>query len=125
MFSFRKILNIASCIILLLSLVSASGLTGISTNFERQKTELVSSKPSVKNTSVALYKTSARVYQTVIYNHYTIFNFKCLLNKQLFDFSLTLKSQKETTLQFLKHKLLEQNLIAQINTSNYKNSFIK
>ena len=124
MLTFRKLLNIVSCLLLLLLLVSASDYTGISTNYESLKTELAISKPSYENASVAQYKPSIKSYQSQKLNLYTVFNFKCLLNIHYFNFSITQKSQNEARLQFSKHPVLKQNLIAQINISKYQNNFI-
>ncbi|WP_298555347.1 hypothetical protein [uncultured Algibacter sp.] len=120
MFSFKRILNIASCFLLLLSLVSASGFTSTSTNYESPKTELVSKNTPIESTSFVKYYSFAKTYQTLIFNPFIVFNFKCLLKIHSFDFSITLKSQKETTLQSLEYPFLEQNLIAQINMSKYQ-----
>ena len=109
---------------LLISLVSFSGFIGVSTQIQKPQTELVISTNSIWTSAKQnnhLHTTSSKVS----FNQHTVFSFKFFLNKQLLEINVTLKSQKETTLQFLKYQFLEQNLIAQINTSKYQNSFIK
>lgn len=120
MLSFRKILNVVSCCILLVSLISVSGSTSISSNYESQQTELIRIIPTLENVSVAQYKSPIKSLKTLAHNQFIVFNFKVLLNIHYFDFSITLRSQKSTTIQCLKFKLLEQNLIARNNTSYYK-----
>ena len=124
MLNTKRIQLFFSSLMLLISLVSFSGFTDVSTQIQKRQTELLTSTNS-KWTSAKqdnyLYKTSSKVS----FNQYTVFSFKLFLNRQLLDFDVRLKSQKETTLQFLKYQVLEQNLIAQINTNNYQNNFIK
>lgn len=124
MLNTKRISLFFSSLLLIISLVSVSGFAPVLSNYETPKTELVNSISTIENASVAQYKSPTKTHQTVIYNQFMVFNFKCLLNIHYFDISLTFKSQKEATLKFLEYQLLEQNLIAQINTSNYKNSFI-
>lgn len=109
---------------LLISLVSFSRFTGVSTQIQKPQTELLTNTNSIWTSAKQnnhLHTASSKVS----FNQHTVFSFKFFLNKQLLDFDVTLKSQKETTLQFLKYQVLEQNLIVQINTSNYQNNFIK
>jgi len=124
MLNTKKIQLFFSSLMLLVSLVSFSGFTGISTEIQKPQTELFTSTNSIwasANQNSHLHRTSSKVS----FNQHTVFSFKFFLNKQLLDFDVILKSQKETTLQFLEYQILEQNLIAQINTSKYQNSFIK
>lgn len=114
----NKIQLFFSSLALLVSLVSFSGFTYVSN--QKPQTELVSKAKIANKTSSSNYNYKAYSYQKVVHNHFTIFNFNCLLNKQLFDVSITLKSQKEKTLQFLDYQFLEQNLIAQNKTSKYQ-----
>ena len=122
---FIKILKIANRLFLFLSLISVSGFTAISSNYESTKTELLYSKPSVKTASFAQYNYSTKIYQSLIYNQYIVFYFKCLFNIHNLDFTTTLKSQNKTKLELIQNPLLEQNLIAQINTSIHQHDFIK
>ncbi len=124
MLNTKRIQLFFSSLILLISLASFSGFTGVSTQTQKPQTELLTSTNSIW-TYVKQNNYLNTTPLKVNFNQYTVFSFKFFLNRQLLDFNITLKAQKETTLQFLQHRLLEQNLIAQINTSNYKNSFIK
>ena len=120
----KRIQLFFSSLMLLISLVSFSGFIGVSTQIQKPQTELVISTNSIWTSAKQnnhLHTTSSKVS----FNQHTVFSFKFFLNKQLLDINVTLKSQKETTLQFLKYQFLEQNLIAQINTSKYQNNFIK
>lgn len=108
----------------MLSLASVSGFTSISINLEKPKTELVSSQR--RNVSdVTKYKNIPSNHLTITHSNFTHFNFKLLLNTHKINTLNTLKSQKRATIQFLKPQFLEQNLIAKINTGNYKVYFIK
>lgn len=118
-----KIKHITAFILLMLTLVSVSGFTSVSTHYEKQKIELVSTKKSNKS-SVAQYQVITHTSQIVGYSYFTIFNFSNLLKKHQFDISIALKAQKNVKILFLDYQFLKQNLIAQINSSNYKNNFI-
>ena len=120
MLSFRKTLNFITSFVFLLSLISVSGFTSVSTNIETPKTEIVERVLIEESTSNAHYKTSTKTYKTETLNPFATFNFKCILNIHSFYFTLTLKSQKELTRQFLNNLHLEQNLIAQIKASKHK-----
>lgn len=118
-----KIKHITAFILLMLTLVSVSGFTSVSTHYEKQKIELVSTKKANKS-SVAQYQAITHTSQIVGYSYFTIFNFSNLLKKHQFDISIALKAQKNVKILFLDYQFLKQNLIAQINSSNYKNNFI-
>ena len=123
MLNIKRIQHFFSSLMLLVSLVSFSGFTG-TTQIQKPQTELLTSTNSIwtsANQNDYLYTTSSKFS----FNQHTIFNFKLFLTRQLLDIEVTLKSQKETTLQFLEYQFLERNLIAQINTSKYQNNFIK
>lgn len=120
----KKIKLYLSSLILFISLVSFSGFTGVSTQVQKPQTELLSNTTSIwasAKQNVQLYTTSSKVSFT----QHHVFSFKCFLNQQLLNYDVTFKSQKKITLHFLKYQFLEQNLIAQINTSTYQNDFIK
>lgn len=119
----KQILHFLSSFILLISLVSFSGFTAASTQTQKHQTEIIARTNSVRPYSKQFFFTHT-VQQKVRFNQFTVFNFKLFLNKQLLNFNITLKSQKKITLEFFKHPFLKQNLIAQINSSNYKNNFI-
>lgn len=124
MLNTKRIQFFFSSLILIISLVSFSGFTGVSTQIQKPQTELLTSTNSIW-TSAKENNYLSTTPLKVSLNQYTVFSFKLFLNRQLLDFNITLKSQKKATIQFLKYQLLEQNLIAQINTSDYQNSFIK
>ncbi|TGV02092.1 hypothetical protein [Flavivirga rizhaonensis] len=125
MLSFKSIQNIFNCLALLITLVSFSGFTSVSFNYEKPQTELLVSKYKNNNSSVKQYKPFTKKAQKVVLNQYIVFSFKSLLNIHAFDFNITLKSQKKTILQFENYNnLLEQNLIAQTHTIKSKGVFI-
>ncbi|WP_396603157.1 hypothetical protein [Algibacter sp. R77976] len=104
---------------LLLSLISFSGYTVTSIPLQKTQTELVTSINSIW----ASAKENNYLKTTplkVSLNHFTVFNFKFFLNNQLLDFNTSLKSQKNSTIKFLKHLFLKQNLIAKTTTFKYK-----
>ena len=126
MWSLKRIQNIFSCLALLISLASFSGFTSISFNYEKPQTELFVSKYKNNHSTDKQCKSFARNFQKVICNQYIVFNFKSLLNIRALNFNITLKSQKETILQFENYNnLLEQNLIAQTHTIKSKSVFIE
>ena len=114
----NKIQLFFSSLVLLVSLVSFSGFTYVPN--QKPQTELVTEAKIADKTSFSNYNYKAYSHQKVVHNQFTVFNFNCLLNKQLFDVSITVKSQKEKTLQFLEYQFLEQNLIAKNKTSEYQ-----
>lgn len=118
-----KIKHITAFILLMLTLVSVSDFTSVSTHYEKQKTELVSTKKTNKP-SVTQYQTITHTSQITGCNYFTIFNFSNLLKKHQFDISIALKAQKNVKSLFLNYQFLKQNLIAQTNSSNYKNNFL-
>lgn len=106
-------------LVLVITLATASGFTGVSTNLKKPKTELLCSK-NTHTKNVYNYQVSPISYKHLAFNNFIVFNFKCLLNSHIFDISNTLQSQKKATIKLLKQNLLEQNLIAQLNTRSYK-----
>ncbi|MDD7886475.1 hypothetical protein [Flavivirga sp. 57AJ16] len=126
MLSLKRIQNILSCLTLLITLVSFSGFTSVSSNYEKPQTELLVSKYKSNHSTDKQYKPFTKNFQKVICNQYLVFSFKSLLNIHTFNFSITLKSQKETILQFENYNnLLKQNLIAQTHTIKSKSVFIE
>lgn len=127
MLSLKRIPNIFSSLVLLITLVSFSGFTGISSsNYEKPQTELFVSKHKSSHSTVKQYKALTKRSQKVVFNQFLVFSFKSLLNSHAFDFTVTLKSQKETILQFENYNnLLEQNLIAHTHTCHSKSVFLK
>lgn len=108
----KRIQNIFSCFLLLISLISFSGFIGTPVLSEKPQIELVAKDQKKLNSNIKQFKPLTKGYCGVLINHYTIFNFKNFLNIQAFNFSVTLKSQKETSLPFIGLHTLEQNLIA-------------
>ena len=126
MLSLKRIQNIFSYLVLLITLASFSGFTSISSNYEKPQTELLVSKYRSSQSAVKQYNPFAKKFKKVVYNQYIVFSFKSLLNIHAFNFNITLKSQKETILQFENYNnLLEQNLIAQTHTRHSKSVFIE
>ena len=98
----------------------------MSSNYERPQTEIFVSKYKNGHSTVKQYKSLTKRTQKVVSNQYLVFSFKSLLNIHAFDFNITLKSQKETILQFENYNnLLEQNLIAQTHTRHTESVFLK
>ncbi|MDO5977971.1 hypothetical protein [Flavivirga spongiicola] len=129
MLSLKRIQNIFSYLVLLITLVSFSGFTSISSNYEKPQIELPVSKYRSSQSTVKQHNPFTKKFKKfkkVAYNQYLVFSFKSLLNIHTFNFNITLKSQKETILQFENYNnLLEQNLIAQTHTRNSKSVFIE
>ncbi len=126
MLSISRIQNIFSYLALLITLVSFSGFTSVSSNYERPQTELLVSKYRSDDSTVKEYQPLTKRSQKVAFNQYIVFSFKSLLNMHAFDFNLTFKSQKEAILLFENcNNLLEQNLIAQTFTIKSKSLFIE
>ncbi|AUP80398.1 hypothetical protein [Flavivirga eckloniae] len=122
----KRIPNIFSCLVLLISLVSFSGFTGISSNYEKPQTELVVSKHNRNESNTKTYKTSSKRVHKVVFNEYIVFSFKSLLNIHTFNFTITLKSQKKNILEFEDYDtLLKQNLIARAHSTNSKSTFLE
>lgn len=116
----KRIQLLFSSLLLFITLVSVSGSAPISSNYEKVKTEIVSSHLTLENATNAQYKSHTKTNRTAIFNSFIAFNFKSILNMHSFDFSLSLKSQKNKTKHFLNYLLLEQNLIAQIKNTKHK-----
>ena len=112
-----------SSLLLLISLISLSGYAGVSTNFEKQKTELVS-HGTFNNSTVAKYLIAKYPQQKIINNYFTLFNFGSLLKKHHNNYSIALKSQKEIKIKFFNFQFIMQKLNAKINSTKYKNNFI-
>ncbi|GAA4887292.1 hypothetical protein GCM10023311_08790 [Flaviramulus aquimarinus] len=125
MLSFKRKQHIISYLLLLITLITFSGFTYTSSNFEKTQTELVVFSHEDYNSSVEAFQYSTKVLKYISYNPYLIFNFKGLLNLHYFNFVVTLKHQKKTVLQFLNHFNLEQNLIAQTHSIHYQGVFIE
>ena len=126
MLSLKRIQDIVSYLALLISLVSFSGFTSMSSNYEKPQTELFVSEYKSSHSTAKQYKPLTKRSQKVSFNQYLVFSFKSLLNIHAFDFTVTLKSQKETILQFENYNnLLEQNLIAQTHTRHSKSVFME
>ncbi len=108
-------------VVLMITLISFSGVSSTVTNFSTVQIELVSNRYNVDNAKVLYGDAKFNSRQNIIYNQYTDFTFGSLLKGHNFNFSVTFKSQKETILQFNEfHNTLQQNLIAQIHSSNFK-----
>lgn len=116
---YKKIKHVIAFFILIITLATVSGFTGTSTNFSKPKTELLYSKNANTN-NAAKYQINTISSETLDFNSFSIFNFKCLLNKHAFDSLNTQNSQKKAISKFLKQQLLDQNFITQLNTSSYK-----
>ena len=104
---------------LLAAIVSFSGFTNASSNFQKPQTELVYNANGFNDASDFYYSQLFNSSKNQIYNQYTVFNFKCFLINHHLDFSITIKTQKETVLQFNDfNNILQQNLIAQVHSIN-------
>ena len=125
MLNIKKIQLFISSLLLLISLVSLSEFTYVPTQNKKHQTELVTTSKIENKTSISKYNYKVYCNKKVLHNSFTNYNFKCLLNKKLLNVLITLKSQKEKTLQFIRYKLIEQKLIAQINTNDYKKQLHK
>ncbi|GAA3616176.1 hypothetical protein Q4Q39_01365 [Flavivirga amylovorans] len=126
MLSFKRIQNTCSFLALLITLVSFSGFTSVSSNYEKPHTELLVSKNKNSLSTDKQYKILSERSQKIVFNQYIVFSFKSLLNIHILDFDITFKSQEEAILRFENYNnLLEQNLIAQTNTIKSKNAFIE
>ncbi len=112
-------------IALLAVIVSFSGFTNYPSSYHKTQIELVVNSTSNNQTTSKSFTFLKRSPQSFTFNQYTRFCFKWLLSTHQYNFSIILKSQKETVLQFNKKMLLEQNLIAQIFSSDYQNNFVK
>ena len=125
MLNAKKIKTVLSGVLLVLSLITFSGFTGVSAPLEIPKTELVT-KTNSDNLSVHYSKYLKTIPVKVHFNQYTVFSFKYFLIKHHFDFNITLKSQKNEVLEFTNYNsVLEQNLIAKTNTETPDYIFIK
>lgn len=83
------------------------------TNFTKPQTEVVISHTNYDKTTFKYCTTKLYKQQQVTVNQHIVFNFKSLLNWCRLDFSITLKTQKQKTFEFLEtNSILKQNLIA-------------
>lgn len=114
-----------SSIALLAVIVSLSGFTDYQSYPQKPQTELVISNTSINPVKARAFKFLKHSNHSVTFNQYTTFCFKWFLHAQKYSLNVTFKSQKENVLQFNKHLFLEQNLIAQIFSSNSPSHFIK
>lgn len=112
-------------IALLAVIVSFSGFTYYPSSYHKTQTELVINNTSSHQATSKSFSFLKRSSQNITFNQYTTFCFKWLLNTHQYNFSITLKSQKEAILQFNKQMFLEQNLIAQIFSDDYQSNLIK
>ncbi|MEC3906954.1 hypothetical protein VOI54_07975 [Tamlana sp. 2201CG12-4] len=114
----RKIQSLIGVLLLLISLVSFSGFVGTTSKPQRPQTELVHQNNQKLTVEDSPYKALSKTLKIPV-NQYTVFTFKWFLTVHTFDFSVTLKSQKEAVLQFLDYQHEEQHLIAKTTHSNY------
>ncbi len=112
-------------IALLAVIVSFSGFINYPSSYHKTQTELVINNTSSLQTTSKSFTFLKHSPQSISFNQYTTFCFKWLLSTHQYNFSITLKSQRETVLQFNKQMFLEQNLIAQIFSNDYQSNFIK
>lgn len=112
-----------------LVLVIFSGFSGDSvnsTNFIKPQTEIVISKSNDEETTFKYCNSKLYKQNQVTVNQYTVFNFKSLLSWCQLNFSLTFKTQKQRTFDFLDiNSILEQNLIAYKYTTPTHTSPVK
>lgn len=112
-------------ITLLAVIVSFSGFTNYTSYPQKPQIELVVSNTSVNLVTTRSFKFLKHSNQSVAFNQYTTFCFKWFLYAQKYTLNITFKSQKEIVLQLNNHLFLEQNLIAQIFSSNSPSHFIE
>ena len=104
---------------LLAMVISFSGVSGSSVNFHKTQTELIGNAIGLDAASDFYYYPLFNSSKKQTFNQYTVFNFKWFLIKHHFDFSITIKTQKEAVLQFKYfNNILQQNLIAQVHSIN-------
>jgi len=109
--------------------ITFSGLSGDcanTTNFTKPQTEVVISHTNYDKTTFKYCTAKLYKQQQVTVNQHIVFNFKSLLNWCRLDFSITLKTQKQKTFEFLEtNSILKQNLIAYKYNSPTYPSFVK
>jgi len=112
--------------LLFVTFSSFSGDCMNTANFTKPQTEVVVSDTLEDETTAKYCDAYHYKSQQVTVNHFTVFNFESLLNWCHLKFSLTLKTQKQKTFEFLDtNSILEQNLIAYKFTSPTYPSFVK
>ena len=118
-----------NCVLALVLFVTVSGFTGLPSytiHFKNAQTEILVTSKSDNSNVVNYNDIQQYISQYVTVNQFTEFNFKGLLNFCHFNYSVTLKSQKQAIFQFVDaNSILEQNLIAYKNTSHTYNAIIK
>lgn len=122
----KGIQKLFASVVLLASIISFSGFSNGNERVQIPQTELVSSCHSYDYSTIKEYRLLKESSKKITYNQYIIFNFKSLLNTFDFDFHVRLKTQKETTLQFINlNSSLKQNLIAKALSKNTSHILIK
>ena len=116
-------------VLAVLLFLTFSGFSEVSTydsTFKNPQTEVVVSNSIQDHATAKFCNAKNYITRQVTVNHYTVFNFKSLLNWYQLNFSVTLKTQKQRTFQFLDtNNILKQNLVAYKYTTPIQTSFVK
>lgn len=108
----KHIYKILTGLLLLISLLSVSDFTPFFANNTSTKTELLLFSTSFNKETANYVNFQVAHPKKIIYNKYLIFNFKCFLNTINFEYSIHLKTQKQTFIEFTNSYLLDKNLVA-------------